>query len=387
MGRTRCSLLVVAALVAGQLGAPHAHAQQLAGISDFDDGSLTAFTITAENDVLFQLGHNMDRNYTGGFAFQSAGSFVRKGHLDAPLRAIDRLTTFRQWHEAFPRRYYSLMIVGTGFTPDSLKTTVLLPEDRPYGSIVGISVRRLTVNDKSFDEAWSSELTLGMLGLHVARNLQTWLHRRIRAHTGKPTPYDPLGWSNQISDGGEPTALYRVNYERRLLGDLSGPNTRKRWQLVGGAQGSAGYYTNATLLTSARVGWFVSDFWEFTPSATNIATQNLGGGRRHPPRWELAAFGGLRPRVIAYNALLQGQFKSNPHEFSAAEIRRLQLEWELGAAAYVPICRAGLQIVWNVYAGRTAEFDAAESRTHTWGSILAVFSIPVKPLGMSGGTP
>src|SRR5262249_37500878 len=156
-----------------------------------------------END-LFQRGRlDEDRNYTGGFGFQFAGSFVHKDHLDAPLRVVDGWTRFAKWHDAEDRRhFYTLLMFGTAFTPDDLNTSHPILDDRPYGSIVGVSVRRLTVDNADLAKAWSSELVLGALGLPVARNAQTWIHRRLRARSGLSTPYDPLGWHNQISDGG-----------------------------------------------------------------------------------------------------------------------------------------------------------------------------------------
>jgi hypothetical protein len=214
-----------------------------------------------------------------------------------------------------------------------------------------------------------------MLGLHQARNSQTWLHRRLRARSGEETPYDPLGWHNQISEGGELTALYRVGYERRLLGDLSGPDNRKHFQVTGGFGGSGGYYTNANLAVNTRVGWFTSDFWEFTPGAMNVATQNLGTGRRRfTPEWELFLFAGARPRLNIYNALLQGQFKESVH---TVEIRHEQVEWDLGVAAFIPSLH--LQVTWNALAGRTPEFTGGRPRTHTWGSVVATYAWPVRP--------
>ena len=345
-----------------------------AAVPEFDDGTFTAFSFFAENDVIFQLGYNEDRNYTGGFGFQFSGSFVRKARLDAPLRGLDRLTRVSRKHDEWDRRFYTLLVFGTGFTPDLINTPDPVRDDRPYGSLVGVSVRRLAVNDGSFDEAWSSEFALAMLGLHQSRNLQTWLHRRLRAKSGEDTPYDPLGWHNQISDGGEPTALYRVGYERRLLGDPSGPDNRKHFQLTGGAAASAGYYTNANLVANARAGWFTSDFWEFTPGAMNAATQNLGTGRRRTPEWELFLFTGVRPRLNLYNALLQGQFRDSVHTVG---IRRGQVEWDLGAAVFVPFLR--LQVTWNALAGRSSEFTGGQARTHTWGSLVGTYAWPVKP--------
>lgn len=338
---------------------------------EFDDGSFTAFSAFFENDLVPHIGRNEDRNYTYGFALQASGTFIRQARLDAPLRALDALSGMRRAHATSPRRFYTLLAFGSGFTPDTLNTTAPVRDDRPYGSIVGVSVRRLTVNDRSWDRAWASELAVGMLGLDVIGDLQTKIHRWNRRRSGKETPYDPLGWPNQISHGGEPTALYRASYERRLLGDESGPDVRKHWQVVGGGMGSVGYYTNVSLLTSGRLGWFSSEFWEFTPGAMGLANQNLGHGKRRRPNWELFLFGGVRPKVVAYNALLQGQFNDSVHTVTP---RRLLAEWEGGVAAFAPWIRT--QVVWQLAQGRSPEFGGSR-RTHTWGSLMAVFSWPV----------
>ena len=174
-----------------------------------DDGWLTAWSLIAENDVFFPP-HNQDRNYTVGFGFQASGSFVRGWKLDRPLGWIDRLTRMHRAHAFSPRRYYTLTLVATAFTPDSLNTRDVLPEDRPYGSIQAISVRQLTVNDATFDEAISSELVVGGLGLRQAGDVQSSWHKLLRGDS-KLKPYDPLGWRSEISDGGEFTALYRVS--------------------------------------------------------------------------------------------------------------------------------------------------------------------------------
>jgi hypothetical protein len=364
------ALLLLSASATAQQPAPPPTSS---AIQEFDDGKFTAFSFYVENDLL-QPRENEDRNYTGGFGFQFSGSFIRRARLDAPLRGLDRLTGLSKKHDAWDRRFYTLLVFGTGFTPDELNTAAPVLDDRPYASLLGVSVRRLAVNDASFDEAWSSELVVAMLGLHQARNLQTWLHRRLRARSGEETPYDPLGWHNQISDGGEPTALYRIGYERRLLGDPSGPDNRKHFQLTGGFGGSVGYYTNANLILNTRVGWFTSDFWEFTPGAMNAATQNLGTGhRRQTPEWELFLFAGVRPRLNIYNALLQGQFRKSVH---TVDIRHEQLEWDLGMAVFIPALR--LQVTWNALTGRTSELTAGRPRTHTWGSLVGTYAWPVK---------
>lgn len=339
---------------------------------EFDDGSVTAFSGFFENDLLKHLGtDNEDRNYTYGFGFQVSGSFIRKARLSAPLSAIDRVTRMDRAHRSSTRRYYTLTMVFTGYTPDTLNTTEPITTERPYASIVGASVRRLTVDEATFDRAWSSELAVAALGLDVVGYLQTVNHRWNRRRSGKETPYDPLGWHNQISHGGEPTALYRVGYEQRLLGDESGPNVRKHWQVSGGAEASVGYYTNIAALSRARLGWFSSDFWEFSPNASQNGNQNLGSGKRRPPTWELFAYGGYRPRLVGYNALLQGQFRESVHTVTP---RRLVAEWEGGVAASIPWIRT--QIVAQFAQGRSPEYKGSD-RSHAWGSLLVVYSRPL----------
>lgn len=324
--------------------------------------TFSGFTFFMENDVLPQYGDNQDRNYTGGFGFLFGGDFVRKTKLASPVHALDRLTGFDRLFRD-PRTLYSALVFGTGFTPDALNVRDPIPGDRPYGSIVGLSVRRLSVNSGNNEEAWSSQVALGFMGLHPARNLQRWLHKRLRKNETQLTPYDPLGWHNQISEGGELTALYKVGYEKGVAGSAFGPNLRKYWQVSTGAEASAGYYTGAAGTASIRLGAFNTDFWQFTPSAMTVGVQ-VGDGL---PRWEAFYFATARPRFVIYNALLQGQFKDSVY---TVDPKRLVFEWDLGGA----VTYRGFFVIWNAYPGRTAEFKTASPRTHTWGSIQVGFS-------------
>ena len=335
---------------------------------EYEAGCFTSGSFYMENDLFVRGAVDEDRNYTGGFGFQFNGSFVHVAHLDAPLRGLDLLTRASKRHDEWKgRRYYTLLIFGTAFTPDDLRARHPIPGDRPYASLVGVSVRRMSVNPESLDEAWSSELAVAELGTPVARNAQTWIHRRLRARSGLSTPYDPQGWHNQISDGGEPTALYRVGYERRLLGAVSDDNSRKHFQLSGGLAASAGYYTNVNALTNVRVGWFTTNFWAFTPSAMSVGNQ-VAGGTEKRSTWELFLFGGARPKLNFYNALLQGQFTDSVYTVG---IKPATLEWDLGVAAYIPLLRT--QLSWNALTGRTPEFKGS-TRSHNWGSIVLTYA-------------
>ena len=344
-------------------------------VFEFDEGRFTAFSVVLDNDVLPHIGsENEDRNYTGGLGFRLSGGVIRKLGLTKPLEGLDWLTRMNRVHAPGERTYHSFLLFGTAFTPDAIQFVEPQRDDRPYGSILGVSVRRMTVDDATLDRAWSSELVVAGLGLDVAENVQTALHRRLRKIKNQDTPYDPLGWHNQISPGGEITGLYRVGFEKRLLGDESG-GARKHWQVVGGVEGSAGYYTNAAASLSSRVGFFTSDFWESSSGGMNLGVGQQKSGSDTVPRWDLFAFGVLRPRLVLYNGLLQGQFRDSVH---TVDPKHLLGEWEGGVALSVPFFKTSYQIAGVVQfaQGRSSEFEGPNSRSHAWGSWLLVFSRP-----------
>lgn len=345
------AVLVMALLVPGQAAA------------QTPEPIVSSATLYVENDVVPHAGDNNDQNYTGGFGFHFQGRFITALKLNSGVDLLDRLTgVSRAWDSAVPR--YSFLLYGTGFTPDTLNEDDVIPDDRPYGSLVGIAIRKLTVEPAAQNSTWASELAVGMLGLRAAENIQGRLHAYLRKKNNSPTPYAPLGWSHQISDGGELTGLYRVSYDRLLLGD-NADIARKHWQLVGGGEAMVGYYTNAAAVTSGRLGWFNSHYWEFTTGAMAIATQ--ASLVPDVPRYELFLFGGLRGRLVGYNALLQGQFKNSDHTVTP---ERLIAETDFGLAATVRVAKVNVQAVWNVGAGRTAEFKSTLARRHTWGSLM-----------------
>lgn len=324
---------------------------------------LSSFSLFVENDVLPHLGDNNDQNYTGGFGFLLEGRFISALKLSAPVEFLDRLVLSRLMPDGASTPY-SFLLYGTGFTPDDLKNPDVIPDDRPYGSIVGISVRKQTVEAAEQNSAWSTELAVGVLGLGAAEEIQSRLHAYLRKKDNSLTPYNPEGWSHQISDGGELTGLYRVSYDRLLRGHGSDV-VHKTWQIVGGAEAMAGYYTNVAMGVSGRLGNFHSHFWEFRPGAMSIAAE--AATKTEIPRTELFLFGGVRGRLVGYNALLQGQFKDSDHTVTP---ERLIYETDLGIAALLRFGKVNLQGVWNMGAGRSPEFKSPLARRHTWGSLM-----------------
>lgn len=328
--------------------------------------SITGAAIVHDNDNLPHPGNTLrDDNYSAAYEFRINGRFVRDARLSAPLEGLDWLTGVGRLHARGTRRYHSLQFLGVVYTPDRIQSPEVQPDDRPYASLVLLNVSRTSIGGAARDRLWSSELSVGMLGLDLPGDVQRLLHRTRRWMTGKSVPVDPLGWPNQISAGGEPTGLYRVGYQRRLWGD-GAAGRRKHWEVVGALDGSVGYTVTAAGALSARVGGFTSEFWEFPRGVASTAVGQQEPAPPGAPRWDLFAFALVRPRVVAYNAVVQGQFMRSAHTVPA---RHLLGEWEGGVGASLPARGVQVQVVVQFAQGRTADFVGPKARNYTWGTV------------------
>ncbi len=185
----------------------------------------------------------------------------------------------------------------------------------------------------AFDRAWWSALSIGMLGLEAPGDVQRLLHRTRRWMTGNGVPVDPLGWANQISAGGEPTALYRVGYQRQLAGD-SGIGRRKHWQVVGDVEGAVGYATTATGSLSARLGAFTTEFWQSPRGLASAAVAAPGHARlRRPALGPVRLRGTAATRGALRRAAAGPVPRQRPHGDTATPARRMGRRCRCGGAA------------------------------------------------------
>ncbi len=339
------------------------------------EGGFTGFSLYGEEDSFYPR-KNQDRNYTGGLGLDANGAFVQHAGLAWPQNFFDRLSGFSRFHcpeGDVRRRYHSAMFTGVAFTPDSLKATIVVPDDRPYASLMALSTQTISVSDND-DRVWISQFVFGALGLRWAHDVQSGIHRYMREQSGHLTPYDPAGWRYQVSDGGEPTALYRVAYEQlwtQRKGFANRISPAFGYDVSVGAEASAGYYTNAAGILRARLGVIRSAFWQVAANPMNVANQGIP--RSRPTGGfplEVLVFAGARPRFIAYNALLNGQFRESAHTFGWSRTNHFLLEFESGAEVAIPFARNAIAITFLPWVGRTAEYSGPMSRTHYWGSIF-----------------
>lgn len=273
-------------------------------------------------------------------------------------------------------RHTTMLGVGA-FTPDNLNTKEVVEGDRPYASILGLTTRRIVVkatptSPGSFDKevyrtALTTELTLGVLGLGLAKEVQTAIHRAMR-NVNELTPYDPLGWHNQISDGGEPTVGFRLGVEHRVTDGLFdkplGLGDERHFEGTVFSDATIGYYTNVSAGAAIRAGIFQSEFWNFTPGALGSVNQGIGpvSEREENRRFEFFIYGSIRGRAVAYNALLQGQWRDNPYELNGSDLNRWIGEYQFG-----PVLSIGRRLnISYIFAGRTSEIKGPFSRSHRW---------------------
>lgn len=334
---------------------------------------VTGGAVYVEEDMFLDPyidGLNSDRNYTGGLGIQLNGR-IAAVTMGRPLSVLDRavgmlgIPVYRE-HRQAERYQHSIMLSGVGFTPDSLNNPVPQPGDRPFSSLIALSGRTASV-DTTGATSWYSELTVGVLGTHVARNAQRWIHQQWREKNGTDTPLDPTpGWVNQISAGGEPTAMYMVGFER-LLGQSgdAGAQPQDRlpawWQISWGGSGSVGYYTQLSASATVRAGVIRNEFWTYRGNPMGNTNVAFGDWlRRHP--LDANVFMTVRPRLVGYNALLEGQFRESTHTQPA---RPGVLDFETG----VNLGYGRVNATWIVIAGRSPEFRGTD-RWHTWASFF-----------------
>ena len=216
--------------------------------------------------------------------------------------------------------------------------------------------------------ALTTDLTVGVLGLGIAKHVQTKIHK-----TG-----DPQGWHNQISNGGELTAMYqaKVEYLPRLINQcFSNEKFKLEYTLHG--LGSLGYYTAFSGGITAQLGLIASKFWRRSPNQLGFATQtdisvpgvplSTGEPKTALKSFELYAFGSLRGRATLYNALLQGQFRRSA---VTVDIKHFHYEGEVGLTLSKTCSGCTFNFTYVYFAGRSPEFySKMNERAHSWGGL------------------
>jgi hypothetical protein len=303
-----------------------------------------ATVVQIDNDLLAPGNH--DRDYTGGLAV----SLPQVGETEGwqPHRWLEPLAGRRAGHEELR----SLQIQVMAFTPGNIEAPGVVDGDRPYASLWAITGARMRVRDDQQAAVYAA-LTIGALGLGVTEAA----HRAVHRGTGAVVPQ---GYAHQVSAGGEPTAKLTFAHRKRL----SGGQSSQRGDIWLTLAASAGYLTEGSLGLSGRWGARTTPWWSSTADLADYSPAPDFGIL--PQRRELYIEGGLRLRLRAYNAFLQGQFRHSDHRLIAAEMEHVIVEARVGISATLAH-RWKLSLGLVGQTGETRHGPA--SRRHAWGSI------------------
>ncbi|MGB3622801.1 MAG: lipid A deacylase LpxR family protein [Ketobacter sp.] len=317
------------------------------------DSTGSAWAISMDNDLFAPT--RSDRDFTAGLAVTYTG---RKGlkYWSGLDNTLDRLDRFTPWAiNRFPESSITPSIEwGTyGFTPDEIDRRDVVKGDRPYASLVYLTNSRIYYVNGGTD-AWSSSLTLGVLGLTLMEAAQSAVHSATGSEKAR-------GWDHQISDGGEPTFRYQLAYH-----DDWRANTAKL-QFKTTYFGSVGYLTEAGIALSTRNGLISSPSHRFNPELitygerVNDLISTPGKGR------ENYFWGGVALKARAYNAFLQGQFRHSDHRLSHDEVNYLLAEAWVGYT----LSFAGNFKFSYVLRAQTSEIRSGEGdRAMVWGGLV-----------------
>lgn len=337
----------VAAAVAAALALTGSNALAQDGAATNED-RISGVRVQIDNDLF--AGRDLDRDYTGGMAITISGTNARDGllSLDPLLAKLDQLSS----PAAGASIHHARQIGMIAFTPSDTLVTQPQPGDRPYASLLFVSNGRVRV-DADDRGAWSSTLTIGVLGLSMSERLHNAVHELIGSES-------PRGYDNQISAGGEPTARYTLARHKLWIANPSGTVDVKTT-----VQGSVGYLTETGAAISMRIGRYSTPWWSFAPELTDYMAAPMPIETSQARR-ELYFFVGARVKARAYNAFLQGQFRDSAVRHSFDEIEPLLAEAWVGVVTQL-FEQTQLSYTLNY---QTAELrDGAADRDALWAGV------------------
>lgn len=353
MGQHLAKLLLVAAI---------ASAPPVAGAAAGDPATAAeeprnaGWTLHLDNDGLLATGR--DQQYTGGLSLELAGARAAEypWSLDPILGFADRLSGFGRLSDGVEHtRRHSFFVGLAVFTPEDIDDPEPIDDDHPYGNLLTLGNIRQTV-DRENGVRYKSSFNIGLLGTNAGEAVQDFAHEVRGIDKAQ-------GWDNQIADGGEPTALYRVSRQALLARGDTSAGRGYDWRYDTSA--ALGHTTEATIGSSVRWGRIRSDWWSFDPAFTDyLDTSGPLYDDTRLARREWFVWLGMKARLRLYNALLEGQFRDSAVTFSRSELRLVI--GELGTGVQADLFDTGFQVGFEVRA-RTREIDGAEGEQPVFG--------------------
>ena len=315
-----------------------------------------SWALAFDNDVFVPGGR--DQDYTYGINFTQTGNTARTAFvsLNKPLVKLDNWLGNK--HESLGlQETFSREIGVFGFTPENIGIGYANPQDRPYASLAYLASSREQINLVD-NLAWKSTLTIGVLGLGLAGELQDVVHEVTRSQP-------PQGWDNQISEGGELTGRYVIARQKYLDGFPESLEVKST------VQASFGYLTEASWSLSLRSGRIHSPWSSFNPELASYGEKSSYSSNAKAVN-EHYFWAGIALKARAYNAFLQGQFRNSAVTYDQNQLNPLLVEaW----AGYTFAFKQGYRLSY-VLRGHSSEIkDGAGDRDLLWGGIIIARSL------------
>jgi len=260
-----------------------------------------------------------DHNYTMGVGLSNSGTSNSKGILASSRNWLDEnIMIYTNTPFASIESMHTTSYGMSVYTPDNLENKNVIEGDRPYASLLYISNTKMTAYING--ESTETTLMVGVLGLDVAKEIQQFAHNELNFSTE-----DPLGWGNQISDGGEVTALYTIE-KKKLISNCYAAN-KAGSDISYTMSADVGYMVNAAIGMDFRWGYIGTPY--YLHSSTPVSNYNYYScyGCR---TYDNYLFLNFRLRAIVYNALLQGQFRDSRLTIDSRDIENIGFEASLG---------------------------------------------------------
>ena len=288
----------------------------------------TIFSLIFSNDIF----NKTDYYYTNGVLFDLKHPLFSKGNIkNIFITGGDKSS-------------YSLSAISKIYTPENLKTSEIIYDDRPYCAYSILSYNKNEIFE-AFDFVLNSELQVGVigpaaLGDKIQINLHKWLDNTI-----------PKGWDNQIKN--DIILNYNVMFDKRV------------------------YYNSYFALNSystVRVGTLHSDITIGGRADIGFLNYGFSGNSSwfdwNRDSWKFSLFADISGKLVVYDATLQGGLfnRNSPHTLDYSEITPVILQIKPGLMLQYK--KFGMELR-DIYS--TKSFDNGKS--HMWGMINLFFHI------------
>lgn len=334
------------------------------GISQISVEWKSGVRINFENDRFAPF--NSDRNYTQGVGVSSFNSCISERIVRGKLLQ----TKAKNKDDKIALPFESLVQLAA-FTPDELRDSLPILGDRPYSTVIWLGGKFSTLNIKTMIYK-SVGLNVGMLGIYgPAKFIQTSIHKKSNQGNTIP-PYNPAGWHNQISNGGEPTAMFSMMWTKLLAKDELKDEIRTK-DKEGLFQSSLIYGFNIGYLTqlsggiSIRFGKLRLANFAHDPFNVLSGISQFHFAKEDSPcdgnmKSESFLFASIIGNVSVYNASLHGQVGKSVYRLPYGETGFVNAQARVGAAVNVHRINVALYVAF-----KTPEIWNSYARMHYWG--------------------